>query len=95
MEPHAMRTRTTILVATVVGLLMFVVWREYSSAQGEPAKPRAATNRYQISSWGSATLVGGKMQVGCGAYIVDSESGDVYFVTNEDVPRLLGAVKKP
>ena len=89
-----MQTRTRILIASVVALLALVVWREYSSAQGEAAKPAATVGRYQLSSWGSAMLSEGRMKVASGAYIVDSETGDVYSLENNGAPKLLGVIPK-
>ena len=89
-----MQTRTKILIASVVALLALVVWREYSSAQGEATKPAAAVGRYQISSWGSSTFSDNKMKTASGAYIVDSETGAVYAIDNHEAPKLLGAIPK-
>jgi hypothetical protein len=89
-----MQKRTKILIAIVVALLALVVWREYSSAQGEAAKPATTVGRYQVTSWGSATLADGGMKVASGAYVVDSETGDVYFIANQGAPKLLGTIPK-
>ena len=89
-----MQTRTKIFIASIVALLAIVVWREHLSAQGEPAKPAATVGRYQLSSWGSATLSEGRMKAASGAYIVDSETGDVYSLENNGTPKLLGKVSK-
>lgn len=89
-----MQTQTKIFVFSIVAILAFVVCRDYSPAQGEPAKPASAVGRYQISSWGSGTLAEGKMKVASGAYIVDSETGNVYSLENNGAPHLLGVIPK-
>jgi hypothetical protein len=89
-----MQTQTRIFVFSIVTILGLVVCREYLSAQGEPAKPAATVGKYQISSWGGATFAEGKMKVASGAYILDSETGNVYSLENNGAPHLLGAIPK-
>ncbi len=88
-----------ILIAVVAALLALCVWREQSPAQGDAPKTDDASGkgqagRYQLSSWGSATLAEGRMQAASGAYIVDTQTGEVYSVENNGAPHLLGAVSK-
>ena len=88
---QAMQTRTKMFIATVAALLVFILWREYSPAQGEAAKPAATVGRYQISGWGFEGAAG---RVISGAHIIDTETGDVYMVPNDTKPVFVGAVPK-
>ena len=67
-----------------------------SRADAQPpaaaAKP-AEAGRYQVSAWGTSQFVpGSPVQVVHGAYIVDSQTGDVYSTTNAEKPKRVGSV---
>ena len=86
-------TVRNLLIVALVAVLMFVAWREQSPAQGEAAKP-VENHRYQIAAWGSGQFVDGKQRATAGAYIVDSQTGDVYQIINNDAPAFIGAIPK-
>jgi hypothetical protein len=61
-------------------------------AAAQPAKP-ADGGRYQISAWGVGQMTpAGKMQVANGAYIIDTQTGEVFSVANEGKPKPVGSV---
>jgi hypothetical protein len=71
-------------------------------AQGEPSTavipPSAKAmgpGRYVVSSSGAGQMApNGKMDFVCSAYIVDSQTGEVFFVVKDEEPRLIGSVAK-
>ena len=87
------QARNLAIVTLIAALVVVTFWRQ-SSGQGETAKPAATVGRYQLSSWGSASFTEGRMRVASGAYIIDSETGEVYMVTNDGKPTPLGTIPK-
>lgn len=82
-----------LLIIAFVAVLVFVAWREQSPAQGEAAKP-VENHRYQIAAWGGVATAGARDVANSGAYIVDSQTGDVFEVRNDDAPKFLGSLPK-
>ena len=89
-----MRTivRACVGVAAIsaCGLFYLAVCSTNASAQAQ-AKI-AAEQRFQISAWGYAI---GQHNTGSnsGAYILDTQSGRVWFVDSRSEPRDIGSVK--
>ena|ERR1700722_11843503 len=56
------------------------------------AKPKEA-GRYQISAWSVGGLTPpGKLQVSHGAYVIDSQTGEVFSVNTIEKPKSVGSV---
>ncbi len=100
----AERSRVLLILAGVVvgvgaTLLFTGGWGQPVQAQKPgpttiqgAAKPKEA-GRYQISAWSvGAPDPTGKMRVSHGAYIIDSQSGEVFTTTNEGKPKSIGSV---
>jgi hypothetical protein len=90
-----MRARAFVLGMGLVGLLLVAlllggVFRTPANAQAPAALPQAV-GRYQLSSfsyaWGNGTT--------CGAYILDTQTGDVFQVVGKEAPELIGSVTRP
>jgi hypothetical protein len=83
----------TLWIIFLVAVVVIVGGRVQLPAQGEAAKP-VENHRYQIAAWGSGQFVEGRQRVSAGAYIVDSQTGDVYQIINNDAPTFLGSIHK-
>ncbi len=68
------------LVVTWFGWLM-----EPATAQGRAKE--AATSRFEVSSWATPNSERG-------AYVVDSQTGDVFFIVETEKPQYLGRAEK-
>ncbi len=62
-------------------------------ARAEPAPKAAEVGRYQISAYGGGGIPNIQAKER-GAYIIDTATGDVFHVANDDKPISLGSVTK-
>lgn len=97
-----MPQRTLILVGFgfLAGLLASLSWTHSAAPQAAAQAPaaKAEAARYQITSWaypGVARQGGGFENPKYGAYIVDTLTGEVWVVREDNAPRSLGKVGKP
>ena len=86
------QSRAAILVAGIVAGWAIGHW---GTGRGiEPAAPQAAANaagdRFQVSSWAAGTNAGWNY----GAYVVDGQTGEVFFIERNAAPKSLGRVGK-
>jgi hypothetical protein len=61
--------------------------------EAQPAPVNPDGQRYQISSWAESYPMGGGGHHQHGSYIIDTKTGEVFSVTNEDKPKPIGFVK--
>lgn len=59
-------------------------------AAQEPAAPNRGGDRYQISAWSHAASSGQSSMHG--AYIIDSKTGRIWAVINDNAPREIGTL---
>ena len=74
----------------LVALLLGGSFWPLAQAQPAPAPPAPAVGRYQISSFGYRWSDGST----CGAYILDSQTGEVFQVIGKNAPEPIGSVAK-
>src|SRR5437762_9502793 len=90
--------RKTVTTATAVAgvtrlLAMFLLGglcRQPTQAQPPAAVQPPAVGRYQISSFGYQRSDGSTL----GAYILDTQTGEVFQVVGKNSPELIGSVAK-
>ena len=73
-----------------IALRVAVMLAVAAPARAEPAPKATEVGRYQISAYGFSTPGG----TGWGAYIIDTATGEVFHVVNQNKPELLGSVAK-
>ncbi len=76
------------LVFLLAGLLLGESLRQPAQAQPAPAAPPTAVGRYQISSF---VL---QQRETPGAYILDTQTGEVFQVVGKNPPERLGSLTK-
>jgi len=92
-----MEMRRRLCVAgALMAVLLAAVWldgsfRQPAQAQPAPVAQPAAVGRYQISSYGYSRSDGATN----GAYIIDTQTGEVFQVHGNNPPTSLGSVTKP
>jgi hypothetical protein len=100
-----MKTKNSFIVL-FAGLLSgvvaaFVLSGAYSTSramgQAQPQKPLSSVQRYQLAAWahpaGSAGPNSGGTQAMHGAYVLDTQGGKVWQITDGGKPELLGSVE--
>ena len=81
----------------VIGVLGTLLLSGHSGTpvQAQPAAKPAEVGRYQISAWGTGQMSpAGKLSVANGAYIIDTQTGEVFSVANEGKPKSIGVIEK-
>ncbi|WP_088255579.1 hypothetical protein [Fimbriiglobus ruber] len=64
----------------------------YRPLAAQPAAKPPEAARYQISSWGYSSSLGGGALSERGAYIVDTQTGEVFAIVGDQKPRSIGKV---
>jgi hypothetical protein len=77
-----------MLIGLVVGTICGNFLRTPTAEAQEPAKAQTG-NRYQLKAW----ACGGNYR-DWGAYIIDQQSGQVFYIEKNSKPQLLGSVAK-
>ena len=89
------RARTFVFGSGVAVLLLIAsllggIFRAPAQAQAPAALPQAV-GRYQLSSfsysWGNGST--------CGAYVLDTQTGEVFQVVGKEPPERIGSVAPP
>lgn len=77
----------------VLGAVLFGSSPE-QPAWAQPA-PAGSIGRYQISTYGYDLGTGGSgSQAERGAYILDTQTGEVFVIVNTNAPRIVGSVSQ-
>jgi hypothetical protein len=99
-------TTKNFFIGLLAGLLSgvvaaFVLSGGYAASramgQAQPQKPPPSVQRYQLAAWahpaGSIGPNGGGTQAMHGAYVLDTQGGKVWQITEGGKPELLGSVE--
>ena len=79
----------------LAGMVMIFAWTGGPSAPPVAAQQpdKAATSRFQISTWSYPAANGGSQKgttPSYGAYVVDTQNGNVWLVVEDKQPKKLG-----
>ena len=80
-----------LMTVLLAALLLGGSFRQPAQAQPAAPAPPPAVGRYQISSFGYRWSDGAT----CGAYILDTQTGEVFQVVGKNPPEPIGSVAKP
>jgi hypothetical protein len=80
-----------LLALLAVALLFAETFRQPAPAQPPPVAQPQVVGRFQVSSYGYSRSDGATN----GAYIVDTQTGEVFQVHGNNPPALIGSVTKP
>lgn len=96
---HGLRNWMMFGCGGLVGaVVVAIVLSTSATPQAVAQPPKAGESHYQISSWAYPAAYEGGMRNGRstvgshGAYIVNTQSGEIYVVTEEGKPSPLGKV---
>ena len=90
-----MNKRTMQAIAITSILLCGVVLLSRGTAQdGSAPQAHGENDRFQVSAWSIPALAGGSRyeRSAYGAYVIDSQTGDLWAVKGESKPKKIGSV---